>query len=544
MKPKSHPFLRRSLALTASSAFLTTGPLLAATYNWEGDTSADFTGAANWVENAWTQWDDYRFGTAVTSGAVTINGYFGINSLTLESGLTQDIVITSTGSQPVIMGVGVTGNSSALIAIDAASRDLTINGEYIAASAVTWDIGAGRTLTLNGPLNNWFNPAALVKNGAGAALLTSSNGYSGSTTINGGTLVLQGSGGGGTNYNGGAIAINGTSTLRVTGERYNFAGETFTFDSVGGGTIDAIASGAGGFVFTGNNTFATTGGARNIISGTRIASENQGLNLNGTSVVFDVATGSDPTSDLEVIGTIWNGGSVTKNGAGRLEFSAPQQYAGDTTVNEGTLILGDGVNNVGLSNSHDVVIESGATLQLNYAVGNSDSIDELSLGGVLQSPGVYGAGTYSGVTITGTGTLTVLNGPPADPFANWMATNYPTIVAPDNAPGADPDNDGIENLIEYVLQGGDPSVSTTGILPTLDASGANFVFTYLRRAAATGTTQTFQYGTDLTGWTDLAIPGGAGVVVTDLGGGIDEVEITVAKGINPKLFGRLLVTQP
>ena len=65
--------------------------------------------------------------------------------------------------------------------------------------------------------------------------------------------------------------------------------------------------------------------------------------------------------------------------------------------------------------------------------------------------------------------------------------------------------------MEYVLQGGDPSVSTTGTLPTLNATGANFVFTYYRRAAATGTTQTFEYSTNLGAgsWTPVSIPGGA-----------------------------------
>jgi hypothetical protein len=125
-----------------------------------------------------------------------------------------------------------------------------------------------------------------------------------------------------------------------------------------------------------------------------------------------------------------------------------------------------------------------------------------------------------------------------------MTTNFPEIEAPDNAPTADPDNDGIANLVEYVLQGGDPSVSNTGILPTLDASGENFIFTYFRRAAATGATQTFQYGSDLSGWTPVAIPGGSGVTVSDEGGGIDKVEISIPKGTETKLFGRLQVTQP
>jgi hypothetical protein len=133
----------------------------------------------------------------------------------------------------------------------------------------------------------------------------------------------------------------------------------------------------------------------------------------------------------------------------------------------------------------------------------------------------------------------------SDPLASWMSTNYPSIVFPDNQPGADPENDGITNLMEYVLQGGDPSVSTTGIAPTMDASGANFIFNYYRRTAAIGTTQNIEYGSTLSGWTSVAIPGGAGVTVTpnNPSAGLETVEITVAKGANTKLFGRLKVAK-
>jgi len=848
---KSNLLLRQSLVLAASSTFLATGPALAATYNWQGDTSSNFTEAANWVEGAWTQWDDYRFGADVTSGAVTINGYFGMASLTLESGLTHDIVITSSNALPVIMHTGIANSGLALISIDADSKNLTINGDYIAASAVTWDVGAGRTLTMNGPLNNWFNPASLVKNGAGTAALAQTCNYTGATTVNGGTLSLpngdwvtgQPFGGGGATgaisvgsgatlstsdgvteiksgltLNGGTVSsrgnVHGTgngswgnlllssnitagnsatslissaislnadrsidvgsgSTLNISGGIFicpnytgsigncgitktgtgtlvfsgstGYTGNTVISDgaleiNVTGGVRDSSGAnfsgtgtlrktGAGGIVWgAGSTTFAmgagswidvqeggVTGGSNanenwsSNLSGLNVASGasfhgveanirvdtltgagtitsgypgagyqnftfgvNNGsgtfsgsltdsdtaaanfvkagsgtqtltgtLNYDGTTTVSggilelpdgDWRTGGRFSSGMGASGTIivgagatlstsagvtglqnglvLNGGTVssrglvysnyrnlllesnitaggaatstisseislagdreiavgaastlnitggiandgffggsqgiTKTGEGILALSAANTYTGNTSVSEGELILGDGTNNTNLSDSADLSVASGATLQLNYSAGNSDTIDELWLGGVQKSPGTYNS-SNSGGLITGTGALIVQNGPPADPFANWMATNYPTLVSPDNQPGADPDDDGIENLIEYVLEGGDPSVSSADILPTLDASGANFVFTYLRRAAATGTTQTFQYGTDLSGWSDVAIPGGAGVVVTDLGGGIDEVEITVAKGVDSKLFGRLQVSQP
>ena len=305
-------------------------------------------------------------------------------------------------------------------------------------NSVTFEIGGnGNSTSFGGQIVDtppgWgSSTTAITKVGGGTLTLTGANTYSGSTTVTGGTLILDASPAWGL-YNGGAIQINGASTLRVQGLRYDFSGKTFAFDSTGGGTLDAIASGAGGFVFLGNNTFTTSGGdensKQNIISGTKIGGGNEGFNLNGFNASFNVATGTDSTSDLKVIGTIWNGGNVIKDGAGRLEISAPQQYAGNTTVNEGTLILGDGTNNISLADSHDVIVKSGTTLRLNYPVGNTDTIDELWLGGVQQSPGIYGAGTYSGATISGAGTLTVQNGPSTDPFASWISEpNWPGLT--------------------------------------------------------------------------------------------------------------------
>jgi hypothetical protein len=131
----------------------------------------------------------------------------------------------------------------------------------------------------------------------------------------------------------------------------------------------------------------------------------------------------------------------------------------------------------------------------------------------------------------------------ADPFLTWSNDAWPMLS--NKYPAGDPDNDGIANIVEYVLQGGDPSLSNTGILPTLAASGSDFVFTYYRRAAATGTTQIFEFSTTLAedSWIPLAIPSGAGVVITDQGSGIDRVVITVPKGSRTTLFGRLRVVR-
>ena len=134
-----------------------------------------------------------------------------------------------------------------------------------------------------------------------------------------------------------------------------------------------------------------------------------------------------------------------------------------------------------------------------------------------------------------------------DPFLSWMNGFFPNETNPAIVgPTADPDQDGIVNLLEFVLDGGNPNESNQGILPTLDASGANFVFTFRRRAeTASVTSQTFQYGTNLTGWTDLPIAPSAEVVITPdtPSSGVDQVTITIPKDTNTKMFGRLRVSE-
>lgn len=232
-------------------------------------------------------------------------------------------------------------------------------------------------------------------------------------------------------------------------------------------------------------------------------------------------------------------GAVVKSGTGSMTLSAANAYTGNTTILAGTLTLGNGTSNSNLADGADVIVDTGATLQLNFS--GSDTIDELTLGGVAMSPGTYTAAN-SGGFITGTGSLTVTNGPISDPFLSWIESTWPNLS--DKTLSGDPDNDGISNLLEFVLKDGDPSVSNPVILPAVDASGANLVFTFYRRSAsAADTTQTFEYGTSLSGWTSLAIPGGTGVTVTDQSNGMEKVEVSVSKGSNTSLFGRLKVVK-
>ena len=117
------------------------------------------------------------------------------------------------------------------------------------------------------------------------------------------------------------------------------------------------------------------------------------------------------------------------------------------------------------------------------------------------------------------------------PFDAWASDPAQGLTAGVNdGPMADPDRDGISNLMEFAL-GGAPMVSSRTILPTLTRSGNNWLFEYNRSdlSLSPATTQVVEYGSDLAGWTTVTIPTtSAGIVTIAPGSPSDHVTVTIA----------------
>ena len=224
--------------------------------------------------------------------------------------------------------------------------------------------------------------------------------------------------------------------------------------------------------------------------------------------------------------------SLVKSGSGKWILTGANAYSGSTTVSGGILSLAS----ASLADNSSVIIEAGARLNLNFP--GSDQIESLWVDGLQLPPGVYSS--TSGF-ITGSGTLTVTTGLPSTDYATWSGRGLHDLTG---GPSSDDDNDSIANLLEYVL-GGNPLAASNGILPTATESSGNLVFTFRRIHSTTAdTTQVFQYGTDLSGWTDIPVVSG-GMVAIQPGtpqAGTDTVTITVPEGTNPRIFGRLKVS--
>ncbi|MEP2776746.1 MAG: Ig-like domain-containing protein [Luteolibacter sp.] len=99
-------------------------------------------------------------------------------------------------------------------------------------------------------------------------------------------------------------------------------------------------------------------------------------------------------------------------------------------------------------------------------------------------------------------TLTVTEAP-----ANYTSWKSGISWEPgdDSTPSGDPDTDGINNGMEFVL-GGDPHVSDTSILPVTTLGATNLTFSYSRTEdSKSSTTQKVQWSTNLSSWNDIVV---------------------------------------
>ncbi|MCA9229189.1 MAG: autotransporter-associated beta strand repeat-containing protein [Planctomycetales bacterium] len=197
----------------------------------------------------------------------------------------------------------------------------SILGNIVNDAAVVFNRGSA--LTYSGDISGL---GALSKLGAGTLTLTGSNSYSGTTTINGGTLQI-GSGG-----SAGSIAGN---VVNNTGLIFNRSND-LTYSGVisGGGPLTKL--GGGTLTLTGNNTLVGTktisGGVLQIGDG-GVSGSIAGNLINDSNVSFN------RSDSLLYTGVITGVGSLTKLGAGTLTLTGNNSYSGGTSLSDGTLSI-------------------------------------------------------------------------------------------------------------------------------------------------------------------------------------------------------------
>lgn len=439
---------------------------------------------------------------------------------------------TITGKTLSIQGTGggpSGGNGNGALSL--VSGAATWAGDIRSGSATTGGrIGvsnAGGTLTISGNISNNTGTSA-----AGLDLTINSD-----ATLGNGIVVLSGTGNtyaGTTSVGRGILRIGANDVLPIT-----------TLLQVGtAGTVGAR--------FDLNGYHQTVGGLQRTAVNALDASI---LNNGTTDSTLTISTALTTTASFN--GSIKDGSkkvSVIKSGTGSQALVGVNSYTGNTSVSEGTLILGSGTANTALADTSDVIIGASGVLNLNFLASNSDTVNKLTIGGIQKVAGTWGA-TGSGaaniddIHFAGPGTLTVTASPSAGYLA-WIDTPSFALTTGQKGESSDPDGDGLTNLLEFVLNG-NPSISDPSIMPAVNVTSTDFEFTFNRRddSVSPETLQTFQYGSDLTNWSSIVVPTASGSVgavafaITD-GTPTDMIKVSVPKtAVSPetKLFGRLRI---
>jgi autotransporter-associated beta strand protein len=448
------------------------------------------------------------------------------------------------------------------------TNSATLSGSNLYSGNTTLGAGSG-TLILAHNLALGLTPAVTIS-GTGAALALANG-----VTVNEIPLTLRGSGannGSAGNFSGalttsdqataswrGSITlgdanarigtgINGTLFLSgpLLGSGSN---QSITFSSGSGSNVGTVVL-SGSSSFTGNIS---------LVRGTlRLAASHV---LPATAII-DVGSANvtDPTSfDL-------NGFSQTLAGLRRTSTNGTQSSTvTNSSTTPATLTLQQSTNlsySGRITGSLSVVKSGSGTLTLTRSDALSASLNLMLDGGALSISSAHTiaglringawmpAGTYTssqgGGRIAGTGSLIVTTDGPIN-FTSWI-DGFTSLNAAQKLPTADPDGDGINNLLEYVMNGS-PLDASASILPTATRNATHFLFSFTQREESHGSIeQNFEFGSRLDNWTPLRITGPSAAEVTFgpvvNGARTVTVMIPLTASENGRMFGRLNARLP
>lgn len=211
----------------------------------------------------------YTGDTKVSGGLLVLSNALALQNSALDTSGAGAVTLSSV-TTPTFGGLKGSTNLASVI-----------TSGYTGVTGITLNPGTGVTDSYSGIIANGSGATTLTKTGAGTQTLSGANTYTGTTTVNAGTLVLSGGGtigtgnlvlGGGTlsvaSITGSSYALSGTQSLTGSGTILGAAGKTLTVagalapgsSSTSTITLDTVAvtlSGTSTFEFT--NTGFTAG---------------------------------------------------------------------------------------------------------------------------------------------------------------------------------------------------------------------------------------------------------------------------------------------
>jgi autotransporter-associated beta strand protein len=356
-------------------------------------------------------------GKITGTGNITLTGY----RLTMSSSVQNDFV----GSFTVSAGSILQSAANVNLAF-AQSHNLIVNGDwrlYSANPSINSLTGSGTVTTYSGsPLLSIGNnngggvfsgvmsgALSLTKNGTGTQILSGANSFTGTTTINGGTLQIGNAGtsgalGTGVITNNSALVFNRTDTALVVGAKISGAG-TVTQAGTGTTTLSANNDWSGSATVSAGTLQIGNGGTTGTLG-------------TSTSVTSNGTLAFKRSDNISMGQKITGTGGLTQAGTGKVtlidaaNLNGVNDYSGVTTiVAGGTLEVGNGgsAGNLGsgtITDNGSLIINRSDAVAISKVISGSGSLSQSGSGTTTLS----GINTYSGGTNVVTGILKIGDG--------------------------------------------------------------------------------------------------------------------------------------
>ncbi|WP_426664774.1 autotransporter-associated beta strand repeat-containing protein [Rhodanobacter aciditrophus] len=284
---------------------------------------------------------------------------------------------------------------------------LAANGGVAPVIRVGDGSSAGMTATIDSVI---AGSAGLTKADLGTLVLAGANTYTGTTTVNGGTLSVSSDANLGAASN--AIAMSGgtleNNAAFATARSISLAGSgtlqtdaNFTVSGVIVGTGALTKSGGGTLILSGTNTYS---------GGTTIAAGILQLGNGGTAgaIAGNVANNGslafDRSDAVSFAGVVSGNGSLVQKGSGTLTLTGANTYTGSTTISAGTLVV-DGTSLPGaVTDNAALVFDQANDGTFSHAISGTGSFAKTGAGTLVLNSN---NGAFTGSTAVNAGTLEV-----------------------------------------------------------------------------------------------------------------------------------------